>query len=553
MRFRHILISARASRLLAAVRVKFLRHLRRAAMVLCLSQILTVSLAQTGLHIQVGQNFTGSDNTESSITPADGNGAIGPKHYVEFINGEFAIYSKTNGQRLRRISDLQFWANASVVISSDAAISDPRVIYDRSSQRWFASQVDFNNSVSDPTTWANNFLIAISDTPDPTGSWHGKSFIADPDTGFFADFPTLGVDGKALYISGDMFMDGSTSVGPSLWSIPKADLLLNTTPAIITNATWYGVMNYADHGQVLQPATCVDGSSSGDILAAMSIESGDTLILSKVLNGNTTNALLTDSTKVAVDPYSFPIDPKQPDGTATLADNDARLSARVYTVGGVMFAVQSIEVDSRAAIRWYRISATNQTLLESGTITDPDLDLFFPSIAANIGGVIVIGCNGSSLHRAVSSFAYAGLTVNGVTTFNGPQVLRAGTIGNYHDFNELFGGFPESRWGDYSATTPDPMDPSRFWTIQMLPLTSNNWATQITEILVQPPLSIVPSDTSVTLSWPIFAVNYQLQTSTDPTGPWSPVLLPPVKIGDLFTMTLPQNGTQQFFRLAEPK
>lgn len=528
-----------------------LSHLRRAAILWVLCQFVSVSLAQTGVQIQIGQNFVGSDNTETSITPADGDGAIGPRHYVEFINGVFAIYAKTNGQRIRRISDTQFWANAGVIISPDANISDPRVIYDPQSQRWFASQVDFNATVSDPTTWANNFLIAVSDTADPTRGWHGKSFVADPDTGFFADFPTLGVDANALYISGDMFANGSTAVGPSLWSIPKADLLLNTTPAVITNATWYGVMAYPDHGQVLQPVTCVDGSSSGDILAAADLFTGDTLILSKVLNANTTNASLADSKKVAIDAYTVPIDPTQPDGTKTLSDNDARLSARVYTVGGIMFATQSIEVNNRAAIRWYRISTTNQTLLESGTLTDPDLDLFYPSIAANVGGVIVIGCNGSSIHRPVSSFAYTGLTVNGVTTFNGPTVLRAGTIGNYHDFNELFGGAPESRWGDYSATTPDPSDPDRFWTIQMLPSSSSTWATQITELIVRPPLSIVSTDTNVTLSWPLFAVNYQLQASTDLVGPWSPVLQTVSTNGGQFTVTVPQNGGQQFFRLAE--
>src|SRR6185437_4225295 len=211
------------------------------------------------VQIQIGQNFIGSDNTESGVTPADGDGAIGPKHYVEFINGVFAIYAKTNGLRIRHTSDSQFWANAGVVISADATISDPRVIYDPASQRWFASVVDFNANANDPTTWANNFLIAVSDTPDPSRGWHGKSFVADPDTGYFADFPTLGLDANALYISGDMFASSSNPIGASLWSIPKADLLLDTTPAVITNATFYGVMTYPDHGQVLQPVTCVDG------------------------------------------------------------------------------------------------------------------------------------------------------------------------------------------------------------------------------------------------------------------------------------------------------
>ena len=528
-------------------------HLSRAAICCVLIQLFAISFAGAGVQIQIGQNFTGSDNTETSITPADGNGAIGPKHFVEFINGEVAIYAKTNGHRVLRISDSQFWANAGVVISSDATISDPRVIYDPASQRWFASQVDFNATVSDPTTWANNFLIAISDTPDPTRSWHGKSFMADPDTGFFADFPTLGLDANALYISGDMFMNGSTELGPSLWSIPKADLLLNTTPAVITNATKYGVMLAADRGSVMQPATCVDGSSSGDILAAEDVLTGSALVISKVLNGGGTNASLADPVGVKVDPYSYPIDPRQPDGTATLSDGDARLSARVYTVGGVMFAVQSIEVSNRAAIRWYRIAATNQTLLESGTITDTNLDLFYPSISASFGGAVVIGCNGCSINTPVSSYAYAGQTVNGVTTFGDRTVLQAGTVGNYHDGNELFGGAPESRWGDYSATTSDPADPSRFWTIQMIPLTSRNWATHITEIMLLPQLTIAATDTNVNLSWPLFAVNYQLQTSTDPAGAWLPVPQTPGTNDNQLTLTLPQNGSQQFFRLAEPQ
>jgi hypothetical protein len=527
-------------------------YFRRAAILWVFSQLLSVSWAQNSVQIQVGRNFNGSDNSSTGVTPADGDGSIGPQHYVEFINGFFAIYAKTNGGLVSRISDSQFWANAGVTLAFSAATSDPRVIYDPVSQRWFASQVDFDRTAGDPAALDNHFLIAVSDSADPTGGWHGVSFISDPDNHFFADFPTIGLDANAFYIAGDMFADSSTPVGVSLWSIPKADLLINTTPAVITNATFYGVMDFADRGEILQPSTCVDGSSSGDVIAAASIFIGNTLIASQVLNGDTTNATLSDATKIAVDDYSYPIDPVQPDGSATLADNDARMGARAYTVGGVIFAVQSIEVGSRAAIRWYRIAAADHTLLESGTITDPDLDLFYPSITANIGGIIMIGCNGSSIHQPVSSFAYAGQTVNGVTTFTGPKLLQGGTIGNYHDFNELNGDL-ESRWGDYSATTPDPTDPSRFWTIQMIPLTSRNWVTRITEILAVPQLSIVSTTTNVNLSWPLFAVNYQLQSSTNLTGNWLPVLQTASTNGNQLTVTVPRSGTQQFFRLTEPK
>jgi hypothetical protein len=40
-----------------------------------------------------------------------------------------------------------------------------------------------------------------------------------------------------------------------------------------------------------------------------------------------------------------------------------------------------------------------------------------------------------------------------------------------------------SAWGDYSATTYDPTDPSQFWTIQEWALDTDQWADQISEIV----------------------------------------------------------------------
>jgi hypothetical protein len=525
--------------------VNNISHPHRILLLLALWLLWLVPPAQASVQVRIGQNFAGSDNTTTFIAPADSNGAIGPEHFVEFINGTFAIYSKTNGALINWIYDTDFWFNAGVAIPFFFNISDPRIIYDPTVQCWFASQVDFDGTAADPTDFANHFLIAVSDTADPNGSWRGVAFIADPKTSFFADFPTLGVDSNALYISGDMFASG-TPVGCTIWSIPKSDLLINHNPPIITNATSFGVMSYDDRGEILQPSTCFDGSSAGDILAAGNIFVGNRLVASKVLDGNTTNAALQPPVSIAVDDYTYPIDPVQPDGSSNLSDNDARLSAKVYTVGGILYAAQSIEVGTRAAIRWYRISATNYALLESGTITNADLDLFYPSISATANGVMLIGCNGSSINVPVSSFAFAGQTVNGVTTFGDPILLQAGTVSGYQD------GSPEPRWGDYSATSLDPSDPSRFWTIQMLPLTSNHWMTRITEVLIVPQLAIARSGTNVNLSWPLFAANYQLQSTTNLLSAWSFVPQSPTTNGDTISLTLPESASQQFFRLVEP-
>jgi hypothetical protein len=512
--------------------------------------------------VQIGQNFPGSGNSQTYITPADSDGAVGPKYFVEFINGAFAVYNKTNGTKVLRISDLKFWANGGVNFAASDAVSDPRVIYDPLSQRWFASQVDYDGSASDPTFESDYFLLGVSDTPDPTGPWHAFEFLADPETGNFADFPTLGVDSNAVYLAGDMYYGGTNLLGTTLTVIPKADLLAD--PPSIANRIFFGTLAYADYGAVLQPVTCLDGSSRGNILAVGNLgydfQSHSNLVAATVLNAGTTNATLAPATNRPVEAYDVPLDPTQPDGTDTLADNDARFSARVTTVNGVIYAVHNVEVNGRAAIRWYRLRAADEALLEQGTLADTDLDLFYPSIAANSNGTVVIACNGCSLHSYISAYAYAGLTVNGLTTF-GPRILVAAGSVNYHDLNEQSGTSNESRWGDYSTVTVDPDNPSHFWTIQMLPVydtalaSGDLWRTQITELITRlapPPLTIALTDTNLTVSWPAYAANYQLQSTTNLTaGAWLPVPPPFATNGNTLSQVVPRSAPQEFFRLEQ--
>jgi hypothetical protein len=424
--------------------------------------------------------------------------------------------------------------------------------------------VDYDGAAADPSLESDYYLLAVSDTDDPGGSWHVFSFIAAPGGIRFADFPTLGVDADAVYLAGDMYHGATNSLGTSLTMIPKADLL--ASPPFITNRIFFGVTNYATRGAILQPVTCLDGSSRGNILAAGSV--GDdflfhsNLVATTVLHPGATNATLAPATNILVDAYTAPLDPMQPDGTDTLADNDARFSARVYAAGGIIFAVHNTEVDGRAALRWYRLNAANYALLESGTITDPDLDLFYPSIAANTNGIVVIGCSGCSLNAYLSSYAYVGLTANGVTTFGDSILLAAGSV-NYHDLNELFGGADESRWGDYSTVSVDPSDPMHFWTIQMLPLYDvlldggDLWQMQITELITSlpaPQLAISRSGTNVMVSWPASASNYQLLSATNlaPPAAWSNVTQILVTNGNSISTLVPMTGRQQFFRLYHP-
>ena len=133
--------------------------------------------------VTLGQNFQGSSlGVESTSTPSDCNGTIGPNHFVEFINGTFAVYNRTNGLRVFLSTDVSFWQNAGLPLDSNAFVSDPRLIFDPVSGRWFACQIDV------PVSGINNrFLLAVSKTSDPTAGWRAVTIPSDPDR--FSDFP----------------------------------------------------------------------------------------------------------------------------------------------------------------------------------------------------------------------------------------------------------------------------------------------------------------------------------------------------------------------------
>lgn len=503
--------------------------------------------------VQIGLNFTGSTyGVDSPDQPPDSSGAAGLSHFVEFVNGRFSVYDKTTGQRVQTMTDTDFWTGGGVSFSAGVSVSDPRVVFDAASQRWFASMVDVSGSGRRLT--ANRFLLAVSANSDPTGDWHTFAFAADPANGYFADFPTLGVDADGVYLGGDLFDRASTAVGPTLVALPKSDLLAN--PPSIDGRTSLGLLNYVTYGEILQPAvTDGAGSSGGEAVLAIGDLGVDlqphSTLASCVVSGTASsgNATVSNGKPLAVPAYTVPINPQQPGGVDTLDNGDARISAMVRRVGDVLYAVHAVELNNRAAIQWFKVDAPTQTLLQTGTISDPTLELYYPSIAANAAGTVVIGCNGSGTVSFVSSYAIVGETTDGVLSFGAPLLLKAGTAA-YQNLDTT----GTSRWGDYSATTVDPADPTRFWTIQAYPSGSSAWSTQITELITrETALGITLSGTNLVLSWPTTA-GYQLQStpSLGPAPAWAPVPQTPLVQGGNSTVVLPTAAGTAFFRLAKP-
>ncbi|MDB6129280.1 MAG: hypothetical protein JWM04_387 [Verrucomicrobiales bacterium] len=511
----------------------------------------SVVAANATLDVTIGLNFKGSsEGVESIAVPSDCNGTIGPNHFVEFLNGVFAVYNRTNGNRISLSTDLAFWQNAGITFAAGVDISDPRLIYDAQSGRWFACMIDV------PLSQVNNrILLAVSKTSDPTAGWRAVSINADVNR--FADFPTMGIDANAIYIGSDSFDGSGTYRGVAYSSIPKADLL--GTVLSLARRSSSGTLSPASRGNTPHPIVNFGGTGPGLILTTenngVDFQPHSTLKLVQVNNSGAAGATFSAATLISVPSYSIPINPQQPDATQSdFDDGDCRFGAKPYQIGNIIYAAHTVDLPNgsthHAGIRWYKIDATAKTLIQSGTISNA-LEFFYPSICANSNGVVVLNMNGCSTTQYVSSYAVVGETVTNNTTFGQPILLKAGTA--TYDDGGGFGG--TSRWGDYSAVTPDPNSSDHFWAIQNIATGGQEWSTQITEIIaaqvLSPTVTIDRSNNKVLLQWLTTATGFALEETPSLNPPifWTSVSTSPVSANGTNTVTIPANQPMDIFRL----
>ena len=424
----------------------------------------------------IGTNFTGTTALTSPspfISPPDTMGGVGNNHIIEILNNGYAVYDKATGMQLFTSGLEQFFIDAGLPArGAGEFVTDPRVVFDPTVNRWFVVAIDANPA--NIGTASNNVLLAVSLTDNPLDGFTGLEFVADTvDMNRLGDYPTLGVDADGVYITTNNFNPGFSDV--SVYSIPKADLL--AAVPTLANMTRFEVTDSTMFGDTIQPV--IDfGPSDGitNLLATEGFGGGSNLVRADITGSGGPGAVLGAPVDVPVLFYAPGPPGLQPSG-ALLDNVSPRFGSNVVKVGGSIWAAHAVQgVTGTSAVRWYEIDATTNTVLQTGEINDPQLDFLDPSIAVNAAGAVVIGFTGTGLTQSASSMAAYGSTdAMGVTTFQAPQILQAG-IGSYN----TGGGF--SRWGDYSATVVDPNDPNTFWTFQEFSNGGFDFGVQITQI-----------------------------------------------------------------------
>jgi len=414
---------------------------------------------------------------------------VGTTQFMETSNGAYAVYDKATGTQTKLIADGLFWQAAGQPAmngSQNFSNGDSRVIFDKISSKWivtsFAADVD-------------SIAIAVSDTSDATGTWKSTTF-----TGFaggIADYPTLAIDSKAIYIGTNNFSGapGNPFAGTTLNVINRNDITGPGGPAAVLSVKQF-VTDYTtgpDNGFAIQGVNQVGGTDNGRILAVGSKDYGP--VAYDITNPGTAGATQTGAILVNTNPYDPNDLARQPDGSRSIDALDDRFSGQVWEYNGKIYAIHTITPSGSdsSSLELYVIDAATKAVVQDKIIGDGVHDFFQGSLAVNDKGQVVIGYNESGLDMNVSVYAQAYRQSGGgaLVADGGPVLLKVSPIDNYHNGSPQ--GSPPSgrqRWGDYAQVTVDPNDPTKFWVIGEYalgylpnPNTSlSRWGTWISEI-----------------------------------------------------------------------
>jgi hypothetical protein len=443
-------------------------------------------------------NFEGVANSANPvlISPPDPDGDVGPNHYVQVVNVQYSVYTKT-GLRLVGPAQIGTLFAGFPVTDCTGFNGDPIVLHDQQADRWLITQF----TTQGPEFWN---CVAISTGPDPTGSYFRYAFSSGPN---FPDYPKYGVYPDTYFISTREFAPDDSFFGVGAYALEKSKMLTGDPNArVVSFVLPPGDAPYLA-GDGLLP-TDWDGArpprkGTPNWFVGTQDDGGPYGAPSDALNifefnvdwrptPRATFGLAAQLPVAAFDSI-FPCDPPpnnrdciaQP-GTANKLDILSyrqrptwRLAYRNFGDYESLVTNQSVEaLPGEAGVRWYELrrprGAATPSLFQQGTLAPGDgVHRWMGSIASDKNGNLALGYSVSNGVDVFPGIRYTGRLAGdpaGVMA-RGEQTLINGSGVQ----------LVSSRWGDYTSMHIDPVDDCTFWyTNQYFATSSNNgWQTRI--------------------------------------------------------------------------
>ncbi len=487
--------------------------------------------------------FRGLNAGDTHDSVPDSMGAVGRLYFVEIINGKVAMFDRTDTATavpevvLDATDFFTVFDSQGQAVFQPTAVVDARILYDQAEDRWVASALD--------RAAGGRVILAVSNGANPTSGW--TKHLVDMQhvniPGFAADFPTLAIDSNGIYLTwaylvsqglrphdviaidkqaaynkdyldpGDytrFYQDPDAAVGDqNRWTIGAWSIqpVVNFDAEPLGGFVWFLAKAPPEDGP--------EGFKGGAIYyRAMTWTSGRADWVSGMSEWQRISAETyrdyfdldaQDISAPTLGPEAGTIIPLQ---IGSIRDG-SKLKSMPVMRNGYAYVCYHVGLDGpdghyngdasgsnvdRSAIQWVRMQVQlgangAPPALEYvthgrvySTKTTPEW-YFYPSLMVNDNGDMIIGFSGSSETLWISAF-YNWQKVDG-SAADTPQLIWQG-----EDF------FTGNLWGDYSATSLDPLDSHTIWTVQQFskragtvmhnPLYGLFWGTRIARIIIAP-------------------------------------------------------------------
>ena len=417
---------------------------------------LTVSAAPSGP--RVGPSWKGQ--AENDLAPPDPTGAIGPSSYIELINLRYGIYGRDGS--LVNEGDL-----GALTLFPVSELSDPQIVWDPYSQRFYYLVLDFNNS-------AYAFGYSKSAAPQSATDFCHYYVGAFYSNLYLPDYPKMAVTQDFVLVGTNVFLLASLYNGSDVdWFQKPTD---PTCPSQLGAGGVFSALKNADGSltSTPEPAVSADTTSGGWIVGSADVGTGSAsfLTLFKVSRNASGYATISAPTRLAVASYQMPANAPQKGATQVLDTMDTRLTHAVAgfdpRIGATaVWTAHTVFGGAGAEDRWYEIgTAGTPQVVQAGKVTDPTLYVWNGAVSpdraaddatdatAVTGSNMVMGFNTSSANT------YSALQIVSKRGADGQSgmVLVKQSLGPNIDF-ACGGGNSGNvcRWGDYAGAVPDPL------------------------------------------------------------------------------------------------
>jgi len=428
--------------------------------------------APTATYPTASTNFASIAATATSLTPPDCTLATGPDHVLVAVNSTLAIYQKT-GNVVHGPRSLTSWFSQ---VIQGAMIFDPKALYDQHSNRWVLVAVARNN-----TTKGSWFLLSVSQSSDPLQGWNNYALDAtldgDTKTENWADYPCVGLDSQALYLTANMFRFGGGFQYAKLRIIPKADVYEGKA------ATFKDLVRLKDADGSLS-FTVHPCHTFGAPQAQYFVNSyfpRTTAPETKLSLWTLTDPLGTPAlvlSTISTDPYNLPPDAAQQGGTVPVESGDVRVLNAVFRGGSVWCALNTQhnwgDNVNAAAVHWFQIEAATGALIQQGIYGSGGNNYLYPAVMPDNNGNMVMVFSRCGANEFASIYFTGRRAADPLGELQPSTLLRAGAA--YYQKLDMNG---KNRWGDYAGIASDPANSGLIWFYSMAAAAGNLWATWV--------------------------------------------------------------------------